>query len=80
MDMMQKVIDESGGYAIAISEEEIVEGVREVAAAEGMLMAPEGAATWKALLHLRQLGIVHDSETILLMNTGSGYKYLENLG
>ena len=79
MDMMQKVIDESGGYAIAISEEEIVEGVREVAAAEGILMAPEGAATWKALLHLRQLGIVHDHESILLMNTGSGYKYLENL-
>ena len=42
-------------------------------------MAPEGAATWKALLHLRQLGIVHDHESILLMNTGSGYKYLENL-
>lgn len=79
MDMMQKVIDDSGGYAIAVSEEEILEGVREVAAAEGILMAPEGAAAWKALLHLRQLQIVGSGEKILLMNTGSGYKYLENL-
>jgi threonine synthase len=79
MDMMQKVIDESGGYAIAVSEEEILEGVREVARTEGMLIAPEGAAIWKALLHLRQLEIVRSNDKILLMNTGSGYKYLENL-
>jgi threonine synthase len=79
MDLMQKVLDDSGGYAIAVSEEEILEGVRELAKTEGMLWAPEGAAVWKALLHLRQLGIVHSGDKILLMNTGSGYKYLENL-
>ncbi|HEY1112446.1 MAG TPA: threonine synthase [Chitinophagaceae bacterium] len=79
MDLMQQVIDDSGGYAIAVSEEEILEGVREVAAAEGLLMAPEGAAAWKALLHLRRLQIVRSTDRILLMNTGSGYKYLENL-
>jgi threonine synthase len=79
MDMMQTVLDESGGYAIAVSEEEILEAVREVAATEGILLAPEGAATWAALLHLRQLGIVASDDTILLMNTGSGYKYMENL-
>lgn len=79
MDMMQRVIEDSGGYAIAVSEEEILEGVGEVARTEGMLMAPEGAAVWKALLHLRQLDIIGSDDQILLMNTGSGYKYLENL-
>lgn len=79
MDMMQEVLHESNGTAYAVSEEEIVAGVKEIARTEGMLVAPEGAATWKALLHLRRMQLVNEGDRIVLLNTGSGYKYLENV-
>jgi threonine synthase len=43
-----------------------------------MLLSPEGAATWKALNKLVGEGHINVDEKILLLNTGSGYKYLEN--
>ena len=79
MDMMQEVLHESNGMAYAVSEEDIVEGVKEFARTEGMLICPEGAAVWKALLHLRRMKVVDSADKIVLLNTGSGYKYLENI-
>lgn len=79
MDMMQEVLRESGGMAYAVSEAEIVAGVKELARTEGIIISPEGAAVWKALLHLRRLKAIDSADKIVLLNTGSGYKYLENL-
>ena len=79
MNMMLEVIGESGGTAIAISETDIVSGVKEIAKTEGLIISPEGAATWKALLQLKQQKIIAAHEHVLLLNTGSGYKYLDNL-
>ena len=79
MNMMLQVLKESGGTALAIGEEEIVSGVKEIAKTEGLLISPEGAATWKALLHLNRTKIIASSEKVLLLNTGTGYKYLDNL-
>ena len=79
MDMMLKVLQESGGTACAIAEEDIIDGVKEIAKTEGMLISPEGAATFKALIKLNRSGIINTDEKVLLLNTGSGYKYLDNL-
>ena len=79
MDMMITVLKESGGTAVAISEQDIIAGVKEIAVVEGLLISPEGAATWKALLHLKKNKQIDPCEKILLLNTGSEYKYLENL-
>jgi threonine synthase len=79
MDMMQQVLQESNGMACAVAEEEIIAGVKEFARTEGMIIAPEGAAVWKALFHLRRMKVVDAADRIVLMNTGSGYKYFENL-
>ena len=79
MTMMLQVLKESGGTVFAVSEEDIIEGVLEMAKEEGILAAPEGAAVWKALVHLRQLHVIPSESKILMINTGSGYKYLENL-
>ncbi len=79
MDMMLQVLEESGGTAIAISDADIVSGVNEISKTEGLLICPEGAATWKALLQLRDQKIIDVHEKVLLLNTGSGYKYMENL-
>ena len=79
MDMILQVLRESGGTAIAVDEEEIISGVREIARIEGLLISPEGAATWKALQHLQHTDSINKSDKVLLLNTGTGYKYLENL-
>jgi threonine synthase len=79
LTLMQEVLQESNGSVFAVSDDEIQAGVSEIARTEGLLVAPEGAAVWVALLHLRDLGIIATDSKILLLNTGSGYKYLENL-
>ena len=73
------ILNESKGFPHAVSEAEIREAVREIAKWEGMLVAPEGAALWAALKSLLKSGQLSPEENILIMNTGTGYKYLENL-
>lgn len=79
MNLILKTLMELKGTAIAVEEEDIIGGLREIAKIEGLLISPEGAATWKALLHLIRIKEIGLSEKVLLLNTGSGYKYLENL-
>ncbi|CAM3759868.1 threonine synthase [Pontibacter korlensis] len=77
--MMLQVIQESGGTAISISEEEMLEGLRELGKSEGLFVAPEGAAVWMAARKLIATGAITKSENILLLNTGSGQKYMANI-
>lgn len=77
--LIQQVLRESSGTATAISEQEIAQSVKEIASTEGMLVAPEGAALLTALKKLLATGEIRRDEKIVLLNTGSGYKYLENL-
>jgi threonine synthase len=78
-DMILQVLRESNGFPIAICDEDMIAGVKEMASKEGLLIAPEGAAIWMALLQLLNNGRINRLEKILLLNTGSGYKYLENI-
>ena len=70
-------IYESHGTAIAVSDESILEAQRQLAAAEGIFAAPEGAATLAALKELITQGWISAEERIVLFNTGSGLKYLD---
>ena len=74
-----KVLRESGGTAVAVTDEEMVQAQREMAEAQGILAAPEGAATWAGLKKLKVQGWVTGRERILLYNTGSGVLYPELL-
>ncbi len=76
---MLKVLKESNGTAIRITDEEMLEGTHDIARTEGLFVAPEGAATWMALKKLLNNGWVSEHETVVLLNTGSAYKYIENL-
>ena len=67
----------SGGGAITVSDNEILNMMEVVASLEGMFICPEGAATAVALEKLVAEGIVSKSERALLLNTGSGLKYLD---
>ena len=70
-------IRESGGAAIAVSDEELIAGAREMARTEGIFAAPEGGACVPALRKLLARGDVKPGERVVLLNTGSGIKYLD---
>jgi threonine synthase len=76
--MMLKVLRQSGGSALSISEEEITDSIKEIALREGMLVAPEGAALLSALKKLIKSKHITRDESVLLLNTGSAYKYLDS--
>jgi threonine synthase len=68
---------ESGGTAIAVTDEELIAATREIGAAEGLFCAPEGAASLPALRKMIEAGQVKPEERVVLFNTGAGVKYLE---
>lgn len=70
-------LSESKGTAVAVSDEELLAAVKEIGAAEGLFVAPEGAACLPALRKLIERGEVKRDERVVLFNTGAGVKYLE---
>ena len=68
----------SGGTAVAVTDEELIEATKEIGAAEGIFCAPEGAACLPALKKLMGDGLVKADERVVLFNTGSGVKYVES--
>ena len=77
---MLRALRQSNGCAVAVTDEEILGGTRQLARHTGILPAPEGGATLAGLQKLREKNLVDADERIALFNTGSGYKYLEVLG
>ena len=75
--LILRVLRESGGGAVAVSDDEMMSAMREVASLEGLFICPEGAATVAGLNRLLMSGDISPDETVLLLNTGSGLKYLE---
>ena len=74
--LIQKVLRESNGTALAVSDAEIKSAMKEMATLEGLLVCPEGAALLPALQKLLASGEIDRDESVLLLNTGSAYKYL----
>ena len=69
---------QSGGTAVAVTDEELIAAVREIGSLEGIFCAPEGAACLPALRQLIEAGEVSDRDRVVLFNTGSGVKYMES--
>ena len=63
------------GFAIAVDDEEILSALDEVARREGLLMCPEGAATYAAYKRALSSGQVHGDESAVLFNCATGLKY-----
>ncbi len=75
--LILRAIRESGGCALAVSDETTHDAWKEMASHTGIFAAPEGAATWAALKELVARGDVQPNERVVLFNTGSGLKYME---
>ena len=67
----------SRGEAVAASDEALMRACRDLARLEGILAAPEGGAGLVAIEKLVAQGKIAPRESVVLFNTGSGYKYLE---
>ncbi len=77
--LILQAVRESGGTAITVTEDEIRTAVGEMARLEGIWPAPEGAATLAGYRKLRETGFLSAEAETVLMNTGSGFKYLDML-
>ena len=62
---------------MTVTDEEMARGQREMASKTGIFGAPEGGAALAATQHLGESGWIKPHETVVLFNTGTGYKYSE---
>jgi threonine synthase len=73
--LILRAVRESGGFAIAVSDDAIATAIDDVARTEGFLMCPEGAATYAAYQQSLKDGRVARDEQAVLFNCASGLKY-----
>jgi threonine synthase len=74
--LMLRVLRESGGGAVAVTDRAMAEWVRRLGADTGVFAAPEGGATAAAVPMLLDRGLITDADQVVLFNTGSGLKYV----
>jgi len=75
--MILGMLRQTKGTALTVTDEEMLQAGRELASLEGIFAAPEGAATVIATRKLAASGWIRPEETVVLFNTGTGYKYAE---
>jgi threonine synthase len=73
--LILRAVRESRGYAVAVSDEAIQEALSEVARTEGLLLCPEGAATYAAYKQGLKDGRIRRDERAVLYNCATGLKY-----
>lgn len=73
--LILRAVRESGGFAMAVSDDSIVAARDEVGRREGIHLCPEGAATYAAYLAALADGRVSRDDRVMLFNCGSGLKY-----
>jgi threonine synthase len=72
-----RALHESGGTAVAVSDDDMLSAGVQLASEEGIYAAPEGAACVAGLQKLLASGFLKSTDRIVLYNTGSGLKYPE---
>ncbi len=77
--LILRTIRESGGTAVSISDEQMIDDMRVLGRDEGVSAAPEGAATLSAVRKLVADGSIQKHETVVIFNTGGALKYLDVL-
>jgi threonine synthase len=78
--LVLRAVRESGGTAIAVSDNDMVADMRQLGSKEGISAAPEGGAALTALKILLQRGSIKPSDAVVVFNTGGALKYLDVLG
>jgi len=77
--LVLRALRESGGRALAVTDAEMIRGMRDLGRHEGIGAAPEGGSTLAALRPLVADGTIASTDRVLLLNTGGALKYLDLL-
>jgi threonine synthase len=75
--LILRMLKQTQGIALTVTDDEMLQAGKELASQEGIFAAPEGAATVSAARNLADKGWIKPHETVVLFNTGTGYKYAE---
>lgn len=73
--LILRAVRESGGFAIAVSDDAIRDALSDVAREEGFLMCPEGAATFAAYRQSLADRRIKATDRVVLFNCATGLKY-----
>ncbi len=73
--LILRAVRESGGFAIAVDDDVILDAQRDAARRDGLLMGPEGAATLAAYRKSLADGRVSTNDRVMLFNCGTALKY-----
>jgi threonine synthase len=73
--LILRAVRASGGFAVAVPDDAIEAAVEEVAREDGLLLCPEGGATWAAYKLALADGRVRRDERAVLFNCATGLKY-----
>ncbi|MCR4407202.1 MAG: threonine synthase [Anaerolineae bacterium] len=69
-----RAVRETGGAYIAVSDDEILAAMKELARGAGVFAEPAGSAPYAGLVKARQQGLVGDDERVVVIATGNGLK------
>jgi threonine synthase len=75
--LILRMLKQTRGIALTVSDDDMLQAGKELASQEGIFAAPEGAATVSAARKLAASGWITPEQTVVLFNTGTGYKYAE---
>jgi threonine synthase len=75
--LMLEILRKSGGVALSVTDDEIMDALQHWARVEGIFAAPEGAASLAAYRKLRSNGYFSSDDQVVLFNTGTALKYLD---
>src|SRR5579863_4990838 len=75
--LILRMLKQTQGTALTVTDDEMLRDGKELASLEGIFAAPEGAATVSATRKLAASGWIKPHESVVLFNTGTGYKYSE---
>jgi threonine synthase len=73
--LMLRALRESGGGAIAVSDEALQVAATELQAGEGIDASPEGGAALAGAIELKRRGVLTGAERVVVFNTGAGWLY-----
>ena len=73
--LILRAVRKSGGAAIAVPDEAILQAVEDAARDDGFLFCPEGGAVLAAWRQAMERGLVGSDERVMLFNCANGNKY-----
>ncbi len=73
--LILRAVRASGGFAVAVEETDIFEARDRIARQEGVLLCPEGAATYTAYEQSLKNGLIGKGDRVVLFNCATGLKY-----